>query len=108
MPINERCKVLAHDDAGPGYRFLALDALVYMIWVRRKKRHWVLQAAAIDFDIGLAAVVIGSILQINRGFTKAFYIGMIVFISTLVLLAFLSYCYSSKHMRAWLSKKFYV
>ena len=26
MPINERCKVLAHDDAGPGYRFLVLDA----------------------------------------------------------------------------------
>ena len=26
MPINEKCKVLAHDDAGPGYRFLVLDA----------------------------------------------------------------------------------
>ncbi|MBQ4366208.1 MAG: zinc ribbon domain-containing protein [Clostridia bacterium] len=97
-----------YDSVLPIVLFLALEALVYMIWVRRKKRHWVLQAAAIDFDIGLAAVVIGSILQINRGFTKAFYIGMIVFISTLVLLAFLSYCYSSKHMRAWLSKKFYV
>jgi len=26
IPINERCKVLAHDDAGPGYRFLVLEA----------------------------------------------------------------------------------
>ena len=64
--------------------------------------------AVIDFNIGLAALVIGSILQINRSFTKAFYVGVIIFISCIVLLAFLVYCYSSKHMRAWLTKKFYV
>ena len=29
-------------------------------------------------------------------------------LSAVVLLAFLIYCYSSKHMRAWLTKKFYV
>ena len=26
IPINERCRVLAHDDAGPGYKFLVLLA----------------------------------------------------------------------------------
>ena len=87
---------------------IAAEVLFYMIWVRHKKRHWLQQAAVIDFYVGVAALVVGSILQINQNFTKAFYIGMIVFISSLVLLAFLIYCNSSKHMRAWLSKKFYV
>ena len=97
-----------YDSVLPIVLILAGLILVYMIWVRRKKRHWVLQAALIDFEIGLAALAIGSILQINRDITKAFYVGMIIFISSLVLLAFLLYCYSSKHMRAWLTKKFYV
>jgi dihydroorotate dehydrogenase electron transfer subunit len=26
MPINERCRVVSHSDAGPGYKFLVLDA----------------------------------------------------------------------------------
>ena len=26
MPINEKCRVVSHSDAGPGYRFLVLDA----------------------------------------------------------------------------------
>lgn len=97
-----------YKSALPIVLLLALQVLFYMIWVRRKKRHWVLQAAVIDFLAGLAALVIGSILQINHNYTKAFYVGTIVFISCIVLLAFLIYCYSSKHMRAWLSKKFYV
>ena len=97
-----------YESAIPIVLFIAFQVLFYMIWVRRSKRHWVLQAAVIDFNIGLAALVIGSILQINRSFTKAFYVGVIIFISCIVLLAFLIYCYSSKHMRAWLTKKFYV
>ena len=87
---------------------LAVQVLAYMIWVRRKKRHWVLKTAVIDFMAGLSALIIGSILQINHNYTKAFYVGTIAFISCVVLLAFLIYCYSSKHMRAWLSKKFYA
>ena len=89
---------------------LAVSALtlIYMIWTRKKKRHWVLKFLFITAEIAVCSFFCGSILEINYGLKYAFEIGTIIFVCCLALTGFLAYCYSSKHMRAWLSKKFFV
>ena len=97
-----------YDSALPIIVMASLMVLIYMIWIRHKKHHWVLKAVHIVCDIAVASFGVGAILNINRGISHAFDVGMIVCISSVVLAAFLIYCYSSKHMRSWLSKKFFV
>lgn len=86
----------------------AILILIFMIWVRKKTRHWVLKVAHIVSDIAIESMVIGTVLDINCGYFRGIEVGLIVFISCLVIIAFLIYCYSSEHMRKWLSKKFFV
>ena len=97
-----------YDTALPIILSSAFLVLIYMIWVRKKSRHWVLKAAHIVADVALEAVIAGSALGINHGIKHTFEIGMIIFTSCLFIIAFLIYCYSSKHMRRWLSKKFFI
>lgn len=87
---------------------LSFLSLVYMMWVRHKKRHWVLKTLHITADTAVMGIVSGLVLEMNLGLKNAFGVGCIVFVSALLLIAFLIYCYSSKHMRAWLSRKFFV
>lgn len=87
---------------------VSLTVLIFMLWTGRKKRHWVLKSILIIADIAFVSVVSGALIENVSSFSYAFEVGMIIFVSCAALLAFLVYCYSSKHMRRWLSKKFFV
>lgn len=82
--------------------------LIFMIWVRSKKRHWVLKTLHIFTDIGVAALISGTILTTVLKLPFAFEIGITVFVCVLSIVAFLAYCYSSKTIRKWLSKRFFT
>lgn len=82
--------------------------LIYMIWVRRKKRHWVLKSIVIITDIAVGSLITGSVLDFSAPLSFMFEVGMIIFISCAVLIAFLIYCYVSKSMRRWLEKRFFI
>ncbi len=82
--------------------------LLYMFWLKKKKRHWVLKSTAIMVILAVISIVSGSVIDFATNFKHAFDIGMIIFISCAVAIAFLIYCYSSKHMRKWLEKNFFV
>lgn len=87
---------------------VSLMVFFYMLWIRKKKRHWLLKSELIIADVAFAGVLFGALLANVTGFKAAFDIGMIIFVSCAVLIAFIVYCYSSKHMRRWLSKRFFV
>lgn len=82
--------------------------LFYIFWCRRKKRHWVLKFMLITADAALISFAAGLILDVGYGLENAFPVGAIISVSCAVLVCFLAYCYRSRHMRAWLSKKFFV
>lgn len=82
--------------------------LSYILWVRAKKRHWVLKILFIVSCIALSSIGTGSILSFLCGVKYAFELGTICFASLIAIVAFLSYCYSSKTIRRWLSKRLFV
>lgn len=108
--------VMGYEGTGAWYYNTALPiilaasflVLVYMLWLKRKKRHWVLKFLFITAEVAVFSAAAGAILDINWGLEPAFEIGAIVFVCCLALVGFLAYCYQSRHMRAWLSKKFFV
>ncbi len=86
----------------------SLLVVIYMIWLKHKKRHWVLKFLFITAETAVFSFLFGTLLELNWGVGYAFEIGVIVFVCCLALVGFLAYCYQSRHMRAWLSKKFFV
>ncbi len=89
---------------------LSVSALIviYMLWVKKRKRHWLLKTVHIVSDIGLASLISGLILSVEIGFEHASSIGIIIFICAMSIVAFLLYSYSSKTLRKWLSKRFFT
>lgn len=86
----------------------SLLILIFMIWVRKKKRHWVLKTLHIFADIGISALICGSILSVELSVPYASAIGIIAFICFMSIVAFLGYCYSSKTLRKWFSKRLFT
>ncbi len=82
--------------------------LSYILWVRAKKRHWVLKILYIVCCVAVSSIGVGSILSFLCGVKYAFEFGVICFASLIAIVAFLSYCYSSKTIRKWLSKRLFV
>lgn len=82
--------------------------LSYILWVRAKKRHWVLKILFIVSCIALSSIGTGSVLSFLCAVKYAFELGTICFASLIAIVAFLSYCYSSKTIRKWLSKRLFV
>ena len=80
----------------------------YIVWVRRKKRSGILKALAICAEVALAFLFSGVLLSVCAGVKFAVEIGFIVFMCIVAVVAFLAYCYKSKSMRAWLSKKLFA
>lgn len=89
---------------------LSLSALVllYMLWAKAKKRHWLLRLTAIIGDIGIVSVFSGFLLDRATVITVGTEIGIIVLVSALAIDLFMYYCYKSENMRKWLSKRFFV
>lgn len=81
--------------------------LAYLLWVRARKRHWVLKTLFIVCCIAISSIAMGSILTFLCGIEIALPVGIIIFASLAAIIAFLSYCYSSKTIRRWLSKRFF-
>ena len=82
--------------------------LSYILWVRAKKRHWVLKILYIVCCIAVSSIGIGAVLSFLCSVKYAFELGTISFASLIAIVGFLSYCYSSKTIRKWLSKRLFV
>ena len=82
--------------------------LSYILWVRAKKRHWVLKILYIVCCIAVSSMGIGAVLSFLWSVKYAFEIGTICFASLIAIVGFLSCCYSSKTIRIWLSKRLFV
>lgn len=82
--------------------------LAYLLWVRARKRHWVLKTLFIVSSVAISSVGVGAILTYLCAVEIAFPIGIIIFASLVAIIAFLSYCYSSKTIRKWLSKRLFL
>lgn len=82
--------------------------LTYLLWVRARKRHWVLKILFIVSEIALSMLCVGSILGFLCSVKYAFELGLTGFASLAAIVAFLTYCYSSKTIRKWLSKRLFV
>jgi hypothetical protein len=82
--------------------------LTYLLWARARKRHWVLKILFIVSEIALGMLGVGSTLGFLCSVKYAFELGVIGFASLIAIVGFLSYCYSSKTIRKWLSKRLFV
>ncbi len=87
---------------------VSVSVLAFMLWLKNKKRHWVLKVLFITCLIAGDSLLIGSVLSFLCKIGFAFQIGTIIFVSLLAIIIFLSYCYSSKTIRKWLSKRLFV
>lgn len=88
--------------------FVAALTLIYLIWVRHKKRGNILKALVICINIAFSCLAIGLILSVGAGLKFATEIGIILFLCIMAVVAFLTYCYNSKSMRKWLSERMFT
>ena len=82
--------------------------LVYMLWVKKKKRHVILKLLHIFADLAVASLSSGLLLSVGANLKFVSSIGIIAFVSFVVMIIFFTYCYCSKSMRRYLSKKLFV
>lgn len=87
---------------------VSLQMLVYMLWAIGKKRHVILKMLHLFVDFAVFSLVSGLVISAGLSFKIAGVIGMIIFISCLCIIGFLTYCYNSKSMRRYLSKRFFT
>ncbi len=88
--------------------FVSLLIMAYLIWVKRKKRNGILKALFIFIDIALVSLVGGLILSVGGNVAYGTEIGFTLFLCVVAVIAFLAYCYKSKSMRKWLSKRLFT
>lgn len=85
----------------------SICVLAYMLWYR-KKRHIILKIAFVFLFLSLALLSSGIILKLSGVFAYGMEIGIICFVSLLAVAGFFFYCYSSKTIRKWASKRFFL
>lgn len=85
---------------------LSLCVLVFMLWGRKKKRHWTAVLIHIFTDICIMSILV-FLLMAYAGSQTGMVVCLIVLLSALSLIGFYIYCNRSRRMRAWLSKKFF-
>lgn len=87
---------------------ISLSVLLFIVWIRHKKRHWTAVVAHLLLDstvVSFAGGVFAAYFSKNQDFFVAGVICALCFVS---LMAFFVYCNRSKHMRAWINKAFYI
>ncbi len=82
--------------------------LIFMLWLKRKNRHWVLKSTAVMIIIAVLSLVSGCVIEYAASIPHAFDVAVIIFVSCFIAIVFLIYCYRSKHMRRWLERKFFI
>ncbi len=88
--------------------FNAFLVLVYLIWVRHKKRNSILKALVIFAEISVTCFVSGIILGAGTELPYVSEIGFTLSLCVAAVVAFLAYCYGSKSMRKWLSERLFT
>lgn len=86
----------------------SLQMLIYMLWAIGKKRHIILKVLHIFVDFAIFSLLCGLVLSAALSLKIASAIGIIIFVSCLCIIGFLAYCYKSKSMRKFLSKRFFT
>ena len=87
---------------------ISLQMLIFMLWAIGKKRHIILKVLHLFSDFAVFSFLCGLILSVELGIKVAAAIGMIILVSCLCIIGFLAYCYKSKSMRRYLSKRFFT
>lgn len=87
---------------------ISLLSLIFMIWVKKKKRGKTQKAIHLLADITLCSLVTGAAVSYYIGKTLPVIVSSIVSASVFAVMLFLIYCEKSKRMKAWLSRKFFV
>lgn len=108
MGYEKKIALWYYDCALPMILTASLLVLIYMFWIKSRQRHWVLKLITIIADVAVCAVIYGALLDRATSLTRATDVGIIIFTCCAALIAFLAYCYTSKNMRRWLSKRFFV
>ncbi len=86
---------------------VSVCTLLFIIWAKRKPRHWSEVMIHILVDIFIVCVLVGVICFMNSIRTGVI-ICLILALSDITLVGFGVYCNRSKRMRAWLRKKLFV
>ncbi len=92
----------------PILAIISLQMLIYMLWAIGKKRHIILKVLHLFVDFAIFALLCGFVIYMGLGLEIAGAIGIIIFVSCLCIIGFLSYCYKSMSMRRYLSKRFFT
>lgn len=87
---------------------VSLSALIFIIWMRRKKHHWTAIVAHVLFDLTLVSFIVGAVMTVLSEIMSFLVAGIICSLCFLALFGFFLYCNRSKRIRAWLNKAFYI
>lgn len=81
--------------------------LLYMLWLK-KERHVILKLAFVFLGLAFSSLACGFLISYAEILSLGAAIGIICFLSFIALFGFFIYCYSSKTIRKWASKRFFV
>lgn len=87
---------------------VSLAILIFIIWLRHRKRHWTAITVMILSEITIVEILTGMMFSVFSGNINHMVIGSVCGLCSLVLALFFVYCNKSKRVRAWLSKVFYI
>lgn len=85
-----------------------LAALIFIIWIRRRKHHWTSIVSHILIDLTAVSLLAGLVSWLLSGIFTFFAVGLICSACFLSLTGFFLYCNRSAKMREWFRKAFYI
>ncbi len=92
----------------PTVIFNSFLVLTYMLWTRKKKRHWVYKLFYIFTCLAVSIFISSALVSAATDLVIILEIGIIVSLCLITVVAFLCYCYLSKGIRRWIKKRFFV
>ncbi len=87
---------------------VSLAALIFIIWIHKKKHHWTAIVAHLLLDLTFTSFIGGVVASWLSSLFNFFVAGNICAVCFLALFGFFLYCNRSKRLRAWLNKAFYI
>ncbi len=85
-----------------------ISALVFILWIRRRKHHWTAIVSHILVDLTAVSLLAPLAAWLLSGIFRIFAVGLICSACFLALTGFFLYCNRSKKMREWFNKAFYI
>lgn len=86
----------------------SLFSLIFMMWVRYKKRGKTQKTIHLMADMIICANAIGFVIGYYYQSRTPIYVCAIFGVAVLALICFLIYCEKSRRMKAWLSRNFFT